>query len=392
LAQGLARGGPPGRTVEEPGARPLLVHTRLIGNQPECYRCHGAEERILGGLVVKMGTERTRAAIAGLRHRIFLIGLLGIGAIIGLTFAILSQVVTGPLGLLARRMRQFPARLDGTEAEAPVDPNRTDEIGHLLAAFAEMTREIQAKEEAVHEANRELAAANRELEAFAYSVSHDLRAPLRNIDGFAKILLDEYAAVLDDRGRHYLDRVRYGTDRMAMLIDDMLTFSRAGRVELHLRPAPANIVVNNALRDFADVIRDRDIEIKVAELPTIRCDQVLMQRVMANLIANAIKYTRPVQRPRIDIGFSPEDGAIFVRDNGIGFDMQYHDKIFHVFQRLHLPEEYEGTGVGLAVVKRIIDRHHGAVWAQSAPGAGAVFFVQVPLAETEAEALPLPAA
>jgi two-component system sensor kinase len=220
--------------------------------------------------------------------------------------------------------------------------------------------------------------ANKELEAFAYSVSHDLRAPLRGIAGFSKILLDEYSAQLDDRCAHYLKRITDSTNRMSTLIDDILALSRAGRIELQLRPIEFIDIINNIMKDFREEIESRGISLKIGAVPKIRCDSTLMQTVFSNLISNAIKFTQGKEKPEIEIGFDEKKDALFVRDNGIGFDMQYYDKIFQVFQRLHLPEEYEGTGIGLAIVKRIVDRHQGKVWAESEIGKGATFFVKLP--------------
>ena len=221
--------------------------------------------------------------------------------------------------------------------------------------------------------------ANKELEAFSYSVSHDLRAPLRGIAGFSKILIDEYSAQLDDRCKHYLKRIIDSTNRMSDLIDDMLALSMAARTELRVRPVEFGGIINNGLRDFREEIESRDISIKIGSVPAIICDPTLIQTVFSNLISNAIKFTRKEERPEIEIGYNKEKDAIFVRDNGVGFEMQYHDKIFHIFQRLHLPEEYEGTGIGLAIVKRIVERHNGRVWAESEIGKGATFFVKLPM-------------
>ena len=219
----------------------------------------------------------------------------------------------------------------------------------------------------------------RSLEAFAYSVSHDLRAPLRNIDGFSKILLDEYAATLDDRAKHYLMRVRNGTERMSLLIDDMLTFSRIGRAELQFKRINCSEIIKPVLDYYAAETEKRKVSVILQELPDINGDPVLMQSLFSNFISNAFKYSRNTEQPEIVIGYDRGRKAIFVKDNGVGFEMKYHDKVFQVFQRLHLPEEYEGTGIGLAIVKRIAERHHGRVWAESEPGKGATFYIDLPI-------------
>ena len=260
--------------------------------------------------------------------------------------------------------------------------NMLDNLEKLYERISSFSKELELKVEErtamLNEKTNLLEQANKELEAFAYSVSHDLRAPLRGIAGFSKILLDEYSAQLDDRCKHYLDRINNSTNRMSSLIDDILTLSRAGRTELQLKPVEFSDIINNAIKDFREEIESRGVYLRIGEVPAIRCDPTLMQAVFSNLISNAIKFTHEKERPEIEIGFDEKKDAIFVKDNGIGFDMQYRDKIFQVFQKLHLPDEYEGTGIGLAIVKRIIDRHHGKVWAESEPGKGTTFFVKLP--------------
>jgi len=164
---------------------------------------------------------------------------------------------------------------------------------------------------------------------------------------------------------------------MSQLIDDMLTFSRSGRQELQLREVDTTTLMDDVTKDFQEVIARRNISLQIGRLPKILGDAALLKSVFANLLANAIKYTRDVAAPEIIIDFAEPEQAIYIRDNGIGFDMQYHDKIFQVFQRLHMPEDYEGTGIGLAIAYRIIERHNGAIWAKSEPGKGATFFVRL---------------
>ncbi|HAM49722.1 MAG TPA: two-component sensor histidine kinase, partial [Nitrospiraceae bacterium] len=201
----------------------------------------------------------------------------------------------------------------------------------------------------------------------------------RSIEGFSKILLDEYSQHLDEECRHYLSRIRCNTVRMSALIEDILDLSRAGRIELQKKPVHLKEIVKNVFNDFKDEIEIGSIAVSTGDIPVANCDSSLMQVVFSNLISNAIKFTKDKESPEIAAGFDNEKNAIFVKDNGIGFDMQYHNKVFGVFQRLHLPEEYEGTGIGLAIVKRIIERHHGKVWAESEPGKGAAFFIKIPL-------------
>ena len=222
----------------------------------------------------------------------------------------------------------------------------------------------------------ELEAANRELEAFAYSVSHDLRAPLRRINGFAGILLEDFSAQLDPVAKGYLERVSEAGRHMCQLLDDLLNLSRVTRKELTRRRTDLDSLVREVRDSLQPEIEGREIEWQIGCLPTVECDPGLIKQVFANLLLNAIKYTRPRQRATIQVDQMICDGqpAVFVRDNGVGFDMKYVDKLFGVFQRLHRQEDFEGTGVGLATVQRIIHKHGGRVWAEAEPYKGATFY------------------
>ena len=222
----------------------------------------------------------------------------------------------------------------------------------------------------------ELEVANRELEAFAYSVSHDLRAPLRRINGFAGILLEDFSAQLDPVAKGYLERVSEAGRHMCQLLDDLLNLSRVTRKELTRRRTDLDSLVKEVWDSLQPEIEGREIEWQIGRLPTVECDPGLIKQVFANLLLNAIKYTRPRQRATIQVDQMICDGqpAVFVRDNGVGFDMKYADKLFGVFQRLHRQEDFEGTGVGLATVQRIIHKHGGRVWAEAEPYKGATFY------------------
>jgi PAS domain S-box-containing protein len=248
-------------------------------------------------------------------------------------------------------------------------------------AAEDEVRNLNADLEArVHERTRQLEAAIDELEAFSYSVSHDLRAPLRAIDGFSRIVWEEYADRIDAEGREYLRLVRDNTRQMGQLIDDLLSFSRLNRQSLHTQPVSMDDLVRNVLADFATESAGRTIELSVEALPPCSGDPALLRLVWMNLIENAFKYTRRRDPARISITSSTAAGAIIyaVSDNGIGFDMQYAAKLFGVFQRLHRVDEYEGTGVGLATVQRVIQRHGGRVWAEATPDNGATFAFTLP--------------
>jgi signal transduction histidine kinase len=245
---------------------------------------------------------------------------------------------------------------------------------------------IQRKraEEAIRKLNEELSVragelmtANKELEAFSYSVSHDLRAPLRAMDGFSRILMEKHGTGLSPEAQHYLARVRDNAKQMGLLIDDLLAFSRLSRQPVRTQEIhPADIVGEVLNNHRHSEPSQPPVEISVSDLPACRADPSLLKQVYGNLLSNALKFTRHRQAPKIEVGCQNSDGETiyFVRDNGVGFDMRYADKLFGVFQRLHRAEEYEGTGVGLAIVQRVIQRHGGRVWAEAEVDRGATFY------------------
>ncbi len=237
-----------------------------------------------------------------------------------------------------------------------------------------------ALERRIHERTAELEAANQELEAFSYSVSHDLRAPLRYIDGFAGLLANSTASTLSADDRHYLDRILNSARQMNHLIEDLLEFSRTGRAEMRLIRVDLGNLLEDVIQEIQPEIVGRHIVWKKAALPPAQADSRLLRQVFSNLLLNAIKYTRPRDPAEIEIGFEDkaEELVVFVRDNGVGFDMHYADKLFGVFQRLHGAEEFEGTGIGLANVRRIIARHGGRTWAEGKVDEGATFYFSLP--------------
>jgi light-regulated signal transduction histidine kinase (bacteriophytochrome) len=244
----------------------------------------------------------------------------------------------------------------------------------LEAAEAELRESNEKLERRVCERTAELETANKELEAFSYSVSHDLRAPLRAVDGFSQAVLEDYGALLPEDGRRCLQTIRGGAQRMGALIDDLLTFSRLGRQPINKQPIATADLVRATLEELGGEGQER--EIQIGDLPPCSGDPALLKQVWINLLSNAIKYTRKRERAIIEIGCTRQGGetVYFVRDNGTGFDMRYADKLFGVFQRLHRVEDYEGTGVGLAIVQQIIHRHGGRVWADAAVDQGATFY------------------
>jgi light-regulated signal transduction histidine kinase (bacteriophytochrome) len=231
-------------------------------------------------------------------------------------------------------------------------------------------------ERRVAERTAELATANKELQAFAYSVAHDLRAPLRHINAFSKLLADHLGSSLDQDARHYLDTIQGGAHNMASMVDDLLNLSRVARKELTLEVTGLNSLVEEVVKELKPETKEREIEWQIARLPFVECDPVLMKQVFVNLLSNAVKFTRPRSRAVVEVNQMTVDGqpATFVRDNGVGFSMKYSDKLFGVFQRLHRQEDFEGTGVGLATVQRIIHKHGGRIWAEAELNTGATFY------------------
>jgi len=252
----------------------------------------------------------------------------------------------------------------------------------LERALAVRQLRIEKKhlEENVRERTEELKIANRELEAFSYSVSHDLRAPLRAVSSFTQALLSEHVATLNEEGRRLLQNVNAGAAHMDRLITDLLRLSQLNRQELHRQPVRFTELVGRIIEDMAAERAGRDIEFVVADIPTWQVDPGLMQQVFVNLLSNAVKFTRDRVKARIEIGYRMNGTTLvcFVKDNGVGFNMKYMNKLFGVFQRLHSTDQFEGTGVGLSIVRRIIERHGGKVWVDGAQDQGATFYFSLP--------------
>jgi light-regulated signal transduction histidine kinase (bacteriophytochrome) len=262
--------------------------------------------------------------------------------------------------------------------------------GYFIAVFdviterknkdAEIARMNEDLELRVKLRTMQLESANKELEAFSYSVSHDLRAPLRHINGYVDLLKERFQESIPDKAQHYLNTITTSTRQMGKLIDDLLNFSRSGRQELQQSAFKMDILLHEVLQQVKQDIKDRKIEWNISVLPYVYGDQDLLRMVWYNLLGNAVKFTREKEVAFIDIGVAEEEKEMIfsIRDNGAGFDMKYANKLFGVFQRLHSAEEFEGTGVGLANVQRIIAKHGGRTWAEAQLLKGATFYFSLP--------------
>ena len=349
----------------------LYVAMPFLVNQERCLKCHGDRKDAplglqqlypgLGGFGEKVGDIRAIESIrAPMEHQYFIIHIVVASSLAGL-------LVLALLLLFNTRLRDSVA-MRTHELE--------QEVAERRRAEEEVRQANELLEERVEERTAQIAAANKELDAFAYSVSHDLRAPLRGIDGFSLALLEDYGDKLDDTAKDYIGRVRAGCVRMGDLIDDMLQLSRLSRGEIHQQEVDLSGLAEAVFAELRKSAPERRVSVEVSPGITVRGDAVLLRAVMDNLLGNAWKFTSKTESARIFVGERQEDGkkVIFVRDNGAGFDMAYAAKLFAAFQRLHSPQEFEGTGIGLATVQRIIHRHGGEIWAEGAVGQGATFY------------------
>lgn len=302
----------------------------------------------------------------------------------------LQQSISKPILSLAETVQVIAEKKDYSVRAKQTEDN---EIGLLTDAFNEMLSVIQKQNEQIQAFNQnleqtiqkrthDLEEINKEMEAFSYSVSHDLRAPLRSINGYSKILLEDYGDKLESQGIRTLNTIIRNALRMGQLIDDLLHFSKLGKQSVRKMKLDMDAIARNACED-SRVQYPGEFDIQINSLPPVYGDNSMIQQVMQNLVSNAFKYSMKKDNPHIEIGSFKENGSYiyYVKDNGAGFDMKYYDKLFGVFQRLHSINDFEGTGVGLALVHRIITKHEGKIWAQGKENEGATFYFSLPVIE-----------
>jgi signal transduction histidine kinase len=419
-----ARGLPPGSTVSvvdvrgallarsstEPGASNILLgassNTTTGGpaaQRPEpARRLASTDDRVVGHAVADRAPwvvyVDAPAEVALVAARAEFIRDLLIGCVMLALALLLAWLVSERITAPIRQLTADAAALGAGHLSRRTTVTSTDEIGVLAGAFNETAGAIERLvdnlrtahsevrglnlhlEQRVRDRTAQLAALNTELEAFSFSVSHDLRAPLRRIDGFGVALLEDYGDRLDDDGRLMLNRLSAGCEQMSLLIDDLLRLSRVSRAELMYRRVDLSALAAETVADLRAAQPERPVTVSIADGLMVHGDTSLLRVVLQNLLSNAWKFTRDQTSPRIEMGAITQEGgpAFYVRDNGVGFDAGKADKLFRAFQRLHDSRDFEGTGIGLATVQRIVHRHGGRVWAEGALGTGATFWFTVP--------------
>jgi signal transduction histidine kinase len=320
-------------------------------------------------------SDYSAARISEAQRRVVVVSLVGLALVALATVSagwIIHRGVLDPIQRLERATREVAAG----NLNYRLDIGGDDEVGEMSRNFDAMTTAMRAAFSQLERGNQELVALNKEIEAFSFSVSHDLRAPLRSMDGFSLALLEDYKDVLDEEGRDYLQRIRAASQRMGKLIDDLLGLSRVTRTELAVRSINLSAIASEIAASLAQQEPTRQVQWLIEDHVMVDADRSLAQIAMQNLLENAWKFTSKAEQATIRLGQTMHDGApvCFVADNGVGFDMTYADRLFGAFQRLHHESEFKGTGIGLAIVQRIVRRHEGRIWAEAKPNLGATFF------------------
>jgi light-regulated signal transduction histidine kinase (bacteriophytochrome) len=334
----------------------------------------GAYKRLPDAEWAVVYVTSTRVAYAPVHRltRLILLTSLGVVVLLGLLGVGVVRRIVHPIS----RMALAAQAIGRGDLNQHIEVRTGDEIEKLADEFNRMAGALSEKEAQLRQRADQLEAANQELEAFSYSVSHDLRAPLRHVSGYIDLLQRKIGPQLDEKGRHYIEMIAGSGEKMGRLIDDLLAFSRMGRTEMQVAPVSLGDLLQDVLNDLRGEARDGKIAWEIDPLPQVYADVSMLRLALTNLLSNAIKFTRHRPDARIRVGYT--DGAdgevvVFVKDNGAGFDMKYVNKLFGVFQRLHSTEEFEGSGIGLANVRRIVHRHGGKTWAEGAVGKGATF-------------------
>ena len=375
----------------------LLAVPSVPANQMQVAIFHSDEVVLVRDITFQgklLGTVFIRSSLSELRHRLWRYLLIAmVVLLISLVAALMisslyRQAVAQPIISLAETARAVSEQKNYSLRAAPARDGT--EIAQLIDAFNEMLQQIQTRDAALREAQadlekrvaertHELLMANRELEAFSYSVSHDLRGPLETINGFIHLLISKYGPTLDEEGREYLQQVRGASRRMSELIDDLLNLSRVSTTAMHKEQVDLAAMAKQIMQDLHRREPSRDVQFVAGACPRAEGDPRLMQIALENLLRNSWKYTSTHSRAKIEFGCEQRGNATvyFIRDDGAGFDSRYADRLFKPFQRLHTASEFPGTGIGLATVQRIVQRHGGDVWAQSKLGSGATFFFTI---------------
>ncbi|MBB4844449.1 signal transduction histidine kinase [Paucibacter oligotrophus] len=332
----------------------------------------GQQESVMDAMRLgDFATERINQA----QERVVLVIAIGLSLLAGLALAaawLISRGLLLPLSQLEQATREVAE--GNWDYQLKISAH--NEVGRMAAYFDAMTRALRESFGRVERSNHELAALNREMEAFSYSVSHDLRGPLRSMDGFSLALLEDYGEKFDAEGRDYLQRIRAASQRMGRLIDELLGLSRVTRAELSLRKVSLSEIAQEIADSLSQQEPQRQVRWEIEDGICLHADRALIQIAMQNLLQNAWKFTGKAAQALIRVGVRQQaEGMVcYVADNGVGFDMNYADRLFGAFQRLHHENDFAGTGIGLAIVQRIFARHGGRIWAQARPGLGATFF------------------